>query len=213
MWRGITILLIWLALGMGQAGQVLAASKWPPPDAPWQRFEGCRLITHGANDGDSFHVRLPDGTERIFRLYFVDAPETSKHLAARVGKQATYLGLNVTQTVGVGRQASRFSLALLKAPFTIHTRFQDAKGSSSMPRYFALVELAEGYLSESLVGAGLARIYGMLEDLPDGRSKWAFRGRLLAIEKRARRAGEGAWGIGGGARESKNQVGRRGDSE
>jgi competence protein ComEA len=213
MWRGITILLIWFALGMGHAGPVLAASKWPPADAPWQRFEGCRLITHAANDGDSFHVRLPDGTERIFRLYFVDAPETSKRLATRVGEQATYLGLNVAQTVGVGQQASLFSLAHLKAPFTIHTRFQDAKGSSSMPRYFALVELADGYLSESLVRAGLVRIYGMLLDLPDGTSKWAFRGRLLAMEKRARRAGEGAWGVGGAARESKNQVGRRDDSE
>ena len=30
------------------------------------------------NDGDSFHVILPDQKELIFRLYFVDAPEEER---------------------------------------------------------------------------------------------------------------------------------------
>ena len=41
----------------------------------WTIYEHCRLITNPSNDGDSFHVRV-GRNHYIFRLYFVDAPET-----------------------------------------------------------------------------------------------------------------------------------------
>ena len=45
-----------------------------PPAKPFERYDGCTFITHEWNDGDSFHVGMPDGTEQILRLYFVDCP-------------------------------------------------------------------------------------------------------------------------------------------
>src|SRR5690606_41234380 len=42
----------------------------------FERFEGCQLVDHRQNDGDSFRVRLPNGRVEQFRLYFVDAPES-----------------------------------------------------------------------------------------------------------------------------------------
>ena len=41
----------------------------------WETIRGCRLIENESNDGDSFHVEA-DGEEKIFRLYFVDTPES-----------------------------------------------------------------------------------------------------------------------------------------
>ena len=43
----------------------------------WIVLENCRLITNPANDGDSFHVSAGE-KEYLFRLYFVDAPETER---------------------------------------------------------------------------------------------------------------------------------------
>ncbi len=41
----------------------------------WITLENCRLVPNPANDGDNFHASV-NGKEYIFRLYFVDAPET-----------------------------------------------------------------------------------------------------------------------------------------
>lgn len=43
----------------------------------YEFHEGCRLVENRRNDGDSFMVRLPDGREALFRLYFADAPESA----------------------------------------------------------------------------------------------------------------------------------------
>ena len=43
----------------------------------WIVLNNCRLIVNPANDGDSFHVEH-QGREHIFRLYFVDTPETNE---------------------------------------------------------------------------------------------------------------------------------------
>jgi endonuclease YncB( thermonuclease family) len=40
------------------------------------------------DDGDSFHVILPDQTELIFRLYFVDTPEEERVYADRIADHA-----------------------------------------------------------------------------------------------------------------------------
>jgi len=48
----------------------------PGADEQWVTYKGCRYLPNAANDGDSFHVRRRRGGKYIFRLYFVDAPET-----------------------------------------------------------------------------------------------------------------------------------------
>ena len=55
-------------------------------------------------DADSFHVRA-NGKEYIFRLYFVDAPETDMSFADRVSEQAKYFRLKPEQTITLGEHA------------------------------------------------------------------------------------------------------------
>jgi hypothetical protein len=50
--------------------------------APWMTLKDCRYIKNPSDDGDSFHVRM-GRKETIFRLYFVDAPETDRGLGLR----------------------------------------------------------------------------------------------------------------------------------
>ena len=49
----------------------------------WVVLENCQLVPNAANDGDSFHVNA-NGKQYMFRLYFVDAPETD----AGIGESA-----------------------------------------------------------------------------------------------------------------------------
>src|SRR5207253_784664 len=58
---------------------------------PWVALHGCHFLRKRANDGDSFHVSV-SGKEYIFRLYFVDAPETTTEFRDRVEEQAKYFG-------------------------------------------------------------------------------------------------------------------------
>src|SRR5690349_3876415 len=53
----------------------------------WIVFRNCRLIANPANDGDSFHVSV-GSKEYLFRLYFVDTPETDEMTPWRVVDQA-----------------------------------------------------------------------------------------------------------------------------
>ena len=57
----------------------------PPPAQPFQRLDGCIYKPQRWNDGDSFHVILPDQKEAVFRLYFVDTPEEERVYAAYSG--------------------------------------------------------------------------------------------------------------------------------
>jgi len=56
-----------------------ATAESAPQAQAFQRLDNCRLIADAYNDGDSFHVKA-DGKEWIFRLYFVDAPETGSEM-------------------------------------------------------------------------------------------------------------------------------------
>jgi endonuclease YncB( thermonuclease family) len=62
---------------------VLALAKTAPPAQPFQRIDGCVYKPQRWNDGDSFHIILPDQKELIFRLYFIDAPEEERVYADR----------------------------------------------------------------------------------------------------------------------------------
>ncbi len=161
-------------------------------DAKWYRYDDCHLLAHDFNDGDSFHVKC-GRRHYIFRLYFVDAPETDLSFPDRVDDQAEYWGLNRKQTVKLGREAATFTRTYLAKPFTVHTKRVDARGRSDRPRYFGMLETKMGFLSEALVRNGLARIYGMSVELPSGKPSSRHWGRLRLAEKAARRDQVGAW--------------------
>lgn len=143
-------------------------------------------------DGDSFHV-LHGDKEYVFRLYFVDAPETDRELQDRIAEQAAYFGLSEMRITRLGRKAARFTEQTLKNPFTVYTQWEDAQGSSELPRYYAVVKVGSDDLAELLVENGLARVYGAATPLPDGTSVDTFFQRLRQLEARAKRRKAGAW--------------------
>ena len=49
----------------------------------WRIKEDCTLIENDSNDGDSFHIKVAK-RHYIFRLLWVDAPETDDRYPERV---------------------------------------------------------------------------------------------------------------------------------
>jgi endonuclease YncB( thermonuclease family) len=165
-----------------------------PPAQPFQRLDGCIYKPQRWDDGDSFHVILPDKKEVIFRLYFVDTPEEERVYADRIAEQAAYFGITPDAAIEAGHVASEFTKRALAKPFTIQTRWRVALGRSKLPRYYAIVITADGCdLNELLVSAGLARIYGTRTPLPDGRDSRTYLAHLVGLESLARAAKRGAW--------------------
>jgi len=161
----------------------------------WETLEGCRLSRNDSNDADSFHVRH-GGKDYIFRLYFVDAPETSMMVPSRVREQATIFGISQERVLVAGEQATKFALGHLKRPFTVRTRWQHARGQSALPRHYAFVETADGQdLGELLAAAGHVRSYGAAA-APPGKQVERLRQRYDRLEQKAKRGGLGAWGDG-----------------
>ena len=155
-------------------------------------LRGARWVSHGANDGDSFHV-AHGGDEHVFRLYYVDCPEkSSRNYKHRVAEQGEYFGgLTEPETVEVGLEAKDYVEFLLRGhEFEIYTRWQEVYSSG---RYFAFVKIDGRYLSELLVEKGLARIYTRGVNLPDGTRSKEQRDRLHRIEQAARQAKLGGW--------------------
>jgi DNA uptake protein ComE-like DNA-binding protein/endonuclease YncB( thermonuclease family) len=160
----------------------------------WVTLTNCRYQPNPANDGDSFHV-LAGGKKYLFRLYFVDAPETDPSLAERVDEQAKYFGITTEQTIKVGRLAEEFTKEKLSATFNVRTCFQDALGRSKMERFYAIVQTPSGDLAEQLIENGLARIHGESANaigLPPGKVEWE---KLERMEKIAKAERVGGWGV------------------
>ena len=82
---------------------IASGAQPPPPELAkeWQTLQGCTLIENAANDGDSFHFRQ-NGKEYIFRLFFVDAPETETRFPDRVKAQAEAFGISDADALKVG---------------------------------------------------------------------------------------------------------------
>jgi DNA uptake protein ComE-like DNA-binding protein len=160
---------------------------------PWVTLTDCRYLPNDSNDGDSFHVRCGRKTY-LFRLYFVDAPETNSEFADRVNEQAQYFGMTLPQLLQVGEAAKNFVQQKLSHPFTVRTCRQDALGRSKMERFYAFVEVDRHDLGEELVANGLARLHGT-ESHPAGLTtaemEW---GKLEQLERTARTQKVGAWG-------------------
>jgi endonuclease YncB( thermonuclease family) len=160
----------------------------------WRTLTNCTLIQNRANDGDSFHVRH-DRREYIFRLYFVDTPETDDRFPERVDEQAKYFHISKLNALAVGRQAARFTAHELIGHFTVITRWQDARGQSKLPRQYAIIELHGKDLGEELVKQGLARIHGTKANRPDGPSAKEVIANLERLEQVAKEHHRGAWGF------------------
>ena len=188
---------------MARRSTLLGALAWllcsvaAPARGPWVVLKDCRLLRSESLDADSFHVKAA-GKEYIFRLYFVDAPETGMSFAERVGDQAKYFGLKPDQTITLGEYAKRFTKEKLAQPFTVRTCMQDAMGRSKLDRYYAFVETSEGDLAELLVANGLARLHGA-EAQPVGlRSPERQWDKLKRLEREAKQLKVGAWGAASG---------------
>lgn len=180
---------------VGIVALVICAASLPAHAVePWRTLKDCRLLPNPANDGDSFHVRA-NGEECVFRLYYVDTPETDLSFKDRVQEQANYFGLSVEDTLSLGKKAEVFTERLLsRHPFVVVTRWQDAQGRSKLGRYYAFVIVDDKDLSEELVRQGMARVYGMKVTKQDGTKTRAEEDKLLALEREAKEAHRGGWG-------------------
>jgi len=180
-----------VSLGWGAADTVSAADEL-------QRFDGCELIPTEWADGDSFMVKLPDGREEVFRLYFVDCNETladSTTDQRRLREQARYFGIENYRLVrDEGKAAQAFTRAALAERFAIHTTFADARGRSGSKRFYAFVATAEGHdLGRLLVEKGLARAFGVSRETPAGISGDDEEAVLKDCELAAAMGKQGVW--------------------
>jgi len=157
-------------------------------------MKDCRLIPNPANDGDSFHVSA-GAKEYLFRLYFVDAPETDEMTPRRLIEQAKYFAITVPEAIEAGRAAKDFTRQKLSEPFTVFTHMSDALGQSRLERFYAFVQTREGDLGEQLVRNGLARIYGFKTTPPGLRNSQEELAKLQQLEDQAKQEMIGAWGI------------------
>lgn len=166
----------------------------------WEVLEGCRLVSAPFNDGDSFLVQC-GGEKFTFRLYYVDALETSETYIDRIREQARYFTIPEDAVTDGGQLAEDFTRKFLRGEFTVITKWEDARGSSGNKRYFALVGKDEEYLSTELMLAGLARLYGKpTEDRwPGGVTPRTFLGRLKNNEREAQREEHGIWALAAGS--------------
>jgi endonuclease YncB( thermonuclease family) len=165
-----------------------------PPRSGWTTLTDCHYVANRANDGDSFHVTA-GGKPYLFRLYFVDAPETDAALGDRIDEQAKYFGITAEQTIKVGKLAEEYTRQKLTQPFTVRTCFQDALGRSKMERFYAIVQTTTGDLGEQLIENGLGRIHGASANpvgLPRANVEWQ---KLQQLERNAKQEKVGGWGV------------------
>lgn len=171
-----------------------------------QTFEGCQLIEVSWSDGDSFPVRLPDGTVLTVRLYGADCLEAHVNDATdarRLRAQRRYFGISnyghspresIELAKTLGAAATTEVGQLLKQDFSVHTAFADGGGSSEYHRVYAFVETAaDKDLATELVERGLARAFGVYRSTPYGLQRDEYREQLKDGELVAARRGLGAW--------------------
>lgn len=158
----------------------------------WQQLENCKFLPNKGNDGDSFHVMCDK--EYLFRLYFVDTPESEVSLPERIAEQASYFKITSPESIQLGKDAKLFTENLLSGKsLTIWTRWRDAMGRSKMKRFYAMIYVDKKDLAETLVSNGLARIFGSRTSLPDGKDSRTYRANLAALEVTAQKAKVGGW--------------------
>ena len=185
---------LFLALILFFEGVALAVPK------AWERVRASYKVGE-YHDGDSFRVVLErDQSERVVRLYFVDAMESDGRFGDRLEEQAAYFGIGRERVVELGQVAKAFTEGALRRPFVLTTRWSPAMGMSGMGRIYGTVETERREdLGESLVKAGLARIHGVrVATMANGVDPHEYLERLRGLEAEAKRGGRGGWGLGGG---------------
>ena len=169
----------------------------------WEKLESA-VLGDGYMDGDSMYVRHK-GKTYIFRLYFVDTPETDDRSQDRNREQASYFGVSTDRVIPLGEQAKKFTRSLLSGrQLTVWTRWQDARGASQQQRFFACIEVDGQDLADALVANGLARVFGASAVTHDGQSPDNRFARLRQLESRAKARKLGAWGDKKGKKNKKN---------
>ena len=186
---------------------LLLAACAATASAEWVKLEKVALRSDPSNDGDSFHVKPTNIKTRnyLFRLYFVDTPESETSLPERLQVQADYFGIpDPKDVVKVGKDAVKFTEKFLEdGNFTVYSRLSDALGRSDKDRDYAMVLNAAGEdLGTELVRNGLARVYGQGSDLSDldpyKRDEDAWFRRLRQVELEAKKEKRGGWAYAGG---------------
>lgn len=191
---------------------ILPLAADPPPQGVTNsvtgltRFPGSELVAAEWADGDSFSVRFPDGEARTIRLYGVDCLEwhvTDDTDSRRLRAQRRYFGIaeaggspdaSIALAKGFGERAAMRVRELLEEPFTVHTKWADARGDGKFKRYYGFVATGEGRdLGEQLVAEGLARAFGVCRQAPDGRSRDDYCECLRDLELAAAKQGLGVW--------------------
>ena len=160
---------------------------------PWVTLQDCRYVENPSNDGDSFHARV-GRKQYIFRLYFVDAPETDSGFAGRSEEQAQYFGIAPQLALQVGEAAKEFARKKLQQPFVVRTCRQDALGRSKRERFYAFVQVGKKDLGEELVANGLARLHGTASQAPGLDSPEREWEKLRRLERAAKAQKVGGWG-------------------
>lgn len=181
------LLLLWLALSTTRAAQELRI------------FTGCTYVATPWADGDSFAVKLPDGSQQTVRLYGLDCIEI--HVtgdmanARRLNEQRRYFGIDdILAAKASGEVARQETATALSKPFILYTAFASARGDARFSRIYGFITTSSGEdLASLLVGQGLARAYGVARQRPDGSSGEEWKKQLADLELTAARAGRGAW--------------------
>ena len=159
----------------------------------WVKLGNCRLAPDQYMDGDSFHV-LHEGKNHIFRLYFVDCPETDTSFPKRISDQMEDFGLpNAKALVAAGEKAKEFTKKMLSGQFTVLTKWEKARGNSRQPRNYAVILVGKKNLAEELARVGLARAYGMPADYTDAARAKSFKDNLRRLQANAIRQRIGAF--------------------
>jgi len=167
----------------------------------WETLKNCRLVQAPLNDGDSFMVDH-NGQKYALRIYWVDAPESTSGDLRLLQEQARYFSIPEAQVTDSGQLAKRVTRNFLRGEFTVHTKWEDARGAGSSGKsYYAVFEKDGEYLSQELVAQGLARIYGMPPNdrWPNGPSPRAYLSRLKNSERAAQQDEDGIWGLAKGS--------------
>ena len=171
--------------------------------AEFIKYKDCKLIREDWNDGDSFHVKLADGTKKVFRLYGVDCVETSdkeEYMKQRLDAQAYYFGIyrkddadkRYKRLKQMGDKGTQEMKQLLSKPFTVITQNRNARGKFGNRSYAYVITKDGADLGKLLVRAGLARVYGFNDDLPDT-DTGSYRLELYDLEMTAIGTRNGIW--------------------
>ena len=167
-----------------------------PADWDYEVLLNCELVESRTNDGHTFRV-LHRGKEYVFRLYFVEALESTLNNPDRIRRQTEYFNyISSEQLLKTGNEARELALKSLRdRPFTVFTQWEKALNSH---RYHGFIQLtlpdqSRRFLSEILTHRGFATITAKGDKLPNGVNEEMFRDHLMRLETEAQKAKIGAW--------------------